>query len=179
MVIAAAALLAACSGPKHAGNVEPASWARHVCAGLGAWRTAITRDDATLTSTLRTNTSTTTNVKRAYTAYYGGAVTQTDALVRALKTAGDPDVENGKPYAAGLRGTVAAFRQALAETRSSFAALPAGGLAAYRTGARQLAQRLATATARVSAALPALDERYGSKALTRALAEDTACSSLG
>jgi hypothetical protein len=174
--LVAVVLLTAC-GPEDAGDIEPADFARSVCAGLTSWRDGVATDSAQLTRSLGGANDVAT-VRSRYGTFFSSTVHRTDQLIRAVDDAGAPKVDHGSGYSRDLTAALERARSGLASAQKSFAALPATDLAGYAAGARKIRDSLGGVFTQVGATLDQLGRTYTSADLNRAFGDEPACQRL-
>jgi len=174
--LAAVVLLTAC-GPDDAGDTKPADFARSVCAGLTNWRDGVAADSAELGRGLGA-AGDVAAVRSRYGQFFTSTVRRADQLLHTVNAAGSPKVDHGRGYSHDLVTALESARSGLAAAQKSFAALPAGDLAAYAAGARRIRDSLGGVFTRVGTTLDQLGRTYTSANLNRAFGDEPACQRL-
>lgn len=168
----------ACGGPENGGSADPKAYAKAVCSGLSTWQQGVTSDSTTLSSALRSATSDVATVRRRYTDFYAGTTRRTDELIRVVRAAGAPEVDNGLGYARDLTAALTQARKGLADAQTRFARLPASDLRSYAAGAAKVRDSLGTVFTDVGTSLDRLGTSYTDSDLVEAFRDEPDCQRL-
>jgi hypothetical protein len=177
-VAAAVLVLLMGCGPSNGGDADPRAYAKSVCSGLVIWREGITGDSAELSRALGSRATDIATVKARYTRFFAGAVRRTDDLLKTVREAGAPEVDDGLGYARDLTDALARTRKGLADAQARFGALPTRDLRSYATGAARVRDSLGALFTGVGAALDRLGSTYPDSDLNEAFRDEPGCQRL-
>lgn len=168
--VALTATLAACGGSSSSG-VSAGSYVKSICQAIGPFEKDVqTRSRALDLSTL----TSATQGKKALQDFLTAIVADTDQAVNKLKSAGTPNVNNGKKISGAI---VAAFTQAqtaLSQAKDKAASLPTGSAQAFKTAAQSLGTGILSSMNNIGTSLGNLK----SPELEQAAKKEPACNSV-
>jgi hypothetical protein len=107
--------------------------------------------------------------------FYSGAVADTDQALSRLKTAGTPNVKNGKTISASTVRAFTQLKHVFNQAASDAWSLPTDDPKAFGTAAQAIGQTVSSSANGVRASLSQLDN---SAALKQAEAKEPACKGL-
>jgi hypothetical protein len=174
---AAMALVAAstASGRPSGASTPPRTWARQVCTSVSVWQKKLNGRAAVLSKVTSTDLR---RLRRALTVFLSGVVTDTNSLIADIDRAGTPSLPHGAAIRKG-------FRVGLVQTRDYFAAdarkakkLPVSDPKRFATGAAALGKAIQRQGGAITKTFSALEGKFGSSELNKAMKPIAACSAL-
>jgi hypothetical protein len=160
------------SSSSSSSGVSAASYVKSVCTAVRSWATDIAARSNAL------NVATIKNAPQGKTAiegFFDAAVTDTTTVVTQLKSAGTPNVTNGKQISAALVSSFGQIESALTTGRSKAAALPTSSPTAFKSAGQSLASSVRSSLSNIGSSLNGLK----SADLQAAAKKEPACSSVG
>jgi len=113
--------------------------------------------------------------KQALQGFLSAVASDTDQAVSKLKSAGSPNVSNGKQIATAIVTAFTQLRAALRQAVSSSNSLPTSSASAFKTAAIALGNTVRTSMSSIGSSLTGLK----SPALEAAAKKEPACQNLG
>ncbi len=172
MVIAltATAVLAGCGGSSSSG-VTPAAYVKSICSAVGPFEKDVQSRSSALNLSTLTNAS---QGKQALKQFLTAIASDTDTAVSRLKSAGTPNVKNGKQISTALVTAFSSLRSALTQAASQADSLPTDSPQHFKTAAQQLGTSVQSQMTSIGASLNGLKSPEREKAA----ANDPTCKSL-
>jgi hypothetical protein len=170
-LVATALVVAGCGGSSSSSSVSASSYVKSVCTAVGSFRTDVQNKISSLGAA---NITTPAQGKTALQDFLTSASTSADNAVNKLKSAGTPNVNNGKQISTSL---VSAFNQlsaALKQAKSSTNNLSTSSKAAFAAGAKSIQTNIQNSIQGMLSSLSALK----SQDLASAAKNEPACTSL-
>jgi hypothetical protein len=169
--VAVAASLAACGGGGSSG-VSAGDYVKSICNAIGPFE----KDVASRSSALNlSNITSATQGKKALQDFLAAIVDDTQKAVDKLKSAGTPNVNNGKKISNAIVSAFSQVKGALTQAKAQAASLPTTDPAAFKNAAQSLGTGIRTSMSNIGASLTNLK----SPELESAAKKEQACSSLG
>ena len=171
MACALTALVVAGCGSSGSSKVTPAAYVKSICSAIAPFE----RDVQTRSSAL--NFSSIKNASQGKSALHGfltAIVSDTGDAVAKLKSAGTPNVSNGKAIANGIVGAFTQLKSALSQAAQKSESLPTSSPQAFKSGAQSLGLQVRSSMSNIGASLSGLR----SPELEKAAAKEPACKSL-
>jgi hypothetical protein len=169
--VAVAVSLAACGGGGGSG-VSAGDYAKSICNAIGPFE----KDVASRSSALNlSNITSATQGKKALQDFLAAIVADTDQAVNKLKSAGTPNVNNGKKISQAIVSAFSQVKGALTQAKTQAGTLPTTDPTAFKTAAQTLGTGIRTSMSNIGASLTNLK----SPDLENAAKKEPACSSLG
>jgi hypothetical protein len=171
VVLAGAALLAAGFPAK---TVSPEKWTRSVCSALTNWQERLTdaQDGADLDATGIDER------KAALTQYLSDATDATGVLLKRLKRAGTPDVDDGKQVASVFRRDFRRARDVFADAERDARRLSTEDPAVFREAVLDIQSALSEGAEEISQAFEVSKQKYKVEELDQAFRDEPACSEI-
>ena len=167
--VATAIVVAGC-GAKN--EVSPAAYVKSVCTAVGPFE----RDVATRSSAL--DVAHITNPKQGKIALQGflsASASDAGSAVSKIKSAGTPNVSNGKNIASGISGAFGQLQGVLQGAASQAGTLPTDSPGKFKTAAQSLGSRVRSSLSSIGASLTGLRNPD----LEKAARKERSCQSLG
>jgi hypothetical protein len=162
--------LAGCGGGGSS-KVSAGTYVKSICAAVGPFE----RDVQSRSSALNlSNISNPAQGKQALRSFLNAVVADTDKAVSKLKSAGTPNVTNGKQISGALVNAFSRLRSALERAANGAAALPTGTPQAFKSAAASLGTTVQGSMSAIGSSLSGLR----SPDLERAAAKEPTCRSL-
>ncbi len=165
--------ISACgSSSSSSSGASAASYVKSVCTAVRSWATDIaSRSNALNVATIKNAAQ----GKTAIEGFFNAAVSDTTAVVSQLKTAGTPNVTNGKQISTALVSSFGQIESALTTGKSQAAALPTSSPTAFKNAGQSLAGSVRSSLSNIGSSLNGLK----SPELQAAAKKEPACSSVG
>ena len=164
--VATAIVVAGC-GAKN--EVSPAAYVKSVCTAVGPFEGATVRVDSA---------GRITNPKQGKTALQGflsAAASDAGSAVSKIKSAGTPNVSNGKNISSGISGAFGQLQGVLQGAASQAGTLPTDSPGKFKTAAQSLGSRVRSSLSSIGASLTGLRNPD----LEKAARKERSCQSLG
>jgi hypothetical protein len=158
--------------------VDPAVWARTVCASLSSWGASLKDAGSNLLTPLSGVTTTLPEVRSALATFLGASILRTQQLVDQLDNAGSPNAPNGNAFAAFIHDGVTQAQQAFVAAVPAAQALP-NDPQGFQVEGQALVQQLDDAGTQVAALARTAEAQIKAPALRRALSSEPACAGIG
>lgn len=172
----AAVPLAACGSSKpQTGTVSPTSYIGQLCTSTASWLQGIEARSSTIESELTAAHVTPQNGKRILETLVSTAVSDTESVVTALRTAGVPEVKNGKHISEVVVTSFEGIGSRLAGLQSQIAAMPTDNPAAFQHAAKGIREEVREAPLRLGIGVAGVN----SPELEKAASESAVCKSVG
>jgi hypothetical protein len=153
----------------------PAQWSSKVCTSLADW----SKELAQLSSDLEPpDQATPKAVKAALVEFLGEAVAATDTLLDDMKSAGTPEVDQGKAVARVFVRGIGRAREIFADAQEDARNLPTGDKAKFQTRGRAIQRALDRGGSEVQGVFNAAESRFDIPELDRAFNRAEACRGL-
>ncbi len=163
--------ISACGGSSSSG-VSAESYVKNVCTAVRNWATDIAARSNALNVASIKNAS---QGKTAIQGFFTAAVSDTTTVVAKLKSAGTPNVNNGKKISSALVSSFGQIQSALTTGESQANALPTTNPLAFKTAGQALANTVRSSLANIGSSLNGLK----SPQLQTAAKKEPACSTVG
>jgi hypothetical protein len=171
-IIAALVLTIALAGCNKKSTVSPAAYVKSVCTAVGPFE----RDVATRSSALDVAHITKPQQgKVALQGFLSAAASDAGSAVSKIKSAGTPNVSNGKNIASGISGAFGQLQGVLQGAASQAGTLPTDSPGKFRTAAQALGTRVRSSLSSIGASLTGLRNPD----LEKAARKEPSCQSLG
>jgi len=171
-LLATTLTLGACGSSSSSSSVSPAAYVKSICQSVGPFE----RDVQARSSALNLGTiKDPAQGKTALQGFLNAVAADTDKAVAKLKSAGSPDVKNGKQISNAIVSAFTQLRGALSQAVSSANSLPTNSPAAFKTAAVALGNTVRTSMSNIGSGLTGLS----SPALESAAKKEPACQSIG
>jgi hypothetical protein len=161
------ALLAGCGGSS---GVSPAAYAKSVCTAIGPFEQKLLSANS-----LNLSRSNAGQGKKALQGFLSSVAGDTDRAVSQLKSAGTPNVSNGKAISGAIVNAFTQMRGAFKQAVSQAGSLPTSSPKLFRTAAAQLGLGVSSSVASIRTSLNGLK----SATLDQATRSTSACQRLG
>jgi hypothetical protein len=168
--VAIAAILAGCGSS--ASSVSTGTYVKSICQAVGPWETDIQTRSSALDVSKITNAS---QGKTALQSFLSGAVADTDRALTQIKSAGTPNVSNGKQIQAAMVNAFTMLKSTLSQAATQAGSLPTSSPEAFKTAAQALGNNVRTSMGSIGSSLSGLNNAD----LQKAAAKEPACKSLG
>jgi hypothetical protein len=169
-VAAVAMTLAACGSSSS--GVSPATYVRSICQAVGPFEKDV---QARSNSLNLSSISSATQGKQALQSFLNSAAADTDTAVNKLKTAGTPNVKNGKQIGNAIVDAFTKLKAALSVAATQAGSLPTSSPTAFKTAAQSLGATVQTSMSSIGSSLSNLK----SADLEAAAKKEPACQSVG
>jgi hypothetical protein len=163
--------ISACGGSSSSG-VSAGSYVKSVCTAVRSWANDIAARSSALNVASITNAA---QGKTAIQAFFTAAVADTNTVVSKLKSAGMPNVTNGKQISGALVSSFGQIETALSSGKTQADALPTNDPQAFKTAGQTLANGVRASLANIGTSLNGLK----SPELQAAAKKEPACSTVG
>jgi hypothetical protein len=163
--------VSACGGSSSSG-VSAAAYVKSVCTAVRSWANDIAARSNALNVT---SIKSAAEGKTAIQGFFEAAVADTTTVVSKLKSAGTPNVNNGKQISTALVNSFAQIETALSSGKTQAAALPTNNPQAFKTAGQTLANSVRSSLANIGSSLNGLK----SPELQAAASKEPACSTVG
>ncbi len=170
--IAVTLALAACGGSSSSSGVTAAAYVKSVCVTLATWKSDVTG----AASKLQTASSAAKSLvqgKAEYVVFVTSLVAATQKAASGLKSAGIPNVKDGKQGATTLSQAFDQASTSLAGTIAKAKAIPTTSAAAYQAAASGVSNQFKSSLNALANASPKKND-----ALKAAAAKDPTCKAL-
>jgi hypothetical protein len=169
--LAVAASLAACGGGSSSG-VSAGTYAKSICNAIGPFE----KDVSSRSSALNlSNITSATQGKKALQDFLSAIVADTDQAVNKLKTAGSPNVKDGKKISGAIVSAFSQVKTALTQAQGQANSLPTTDPTAFKNAAQSLGNGIRGSMSNIGSSLTNLK----SPELEAAAKKEPACSNLG
>ncbi len=168
-VLAASIALGACGDSS---TVSPAAYSKSICQAVGPFEKSVqTRSSALNLSSIKSPAQ----GKQALQGFLNGVVADTEQAITKLKSAGTPNVSNGKKISTAIVGAFTQLHGALGQAVSSANALPTSSAQAFKSAAVTLGTNVRNSMSNIGSSLSGLK----SPELESAAKKEPACQNLG
>jgi hypothetical protein len=179
VLLAAAALaavpLSACGGgSSQSGTVSASSYIGQLCTSTASWLRGIEARTSALEGELAPNVPP-AGKKRVLESFVSTAVSDTEAVVTALRTAGVPQVNNGKHVSDLVVSSFEQISTRLAGLHSQIASLPTNDPAAFQEQSKKIREQVREAPLRLGVNVAGIN----SPELEKAASDSAVCKSVG
>lgn len=175
MAAVAAVPLAACGGSNSkSGTVSANSYIGQLCSATASWLRGIEAKTSALEGELGPNV-TPAEKKRVLEALVSTAVSDTESVVTALRTAGVPEVNNGKHISDLVVSSFEGISGRLAGLQTQVASLPTNNPVAFQEQAKKIREQVREAPLRLGIGVAGVN----SPELEKAASESSVCKSVG
>jgi hypothetical protein len=174
-ILAATALstvaVAGCGGGSSGGTVSAASYVKSVCSAVGPFEKDIQAKSSALDlSTIKSASQ----GKQALESFLNSATSDTKKAVDQLKSAGTPDVNNGKKIAEAIINAFSNLSDALNKAASQAQSLPTSSPTAFRDAAQALGTSVRNSMGSIGSGLTGLRNQD----LEKAASKEPACQTI-
>lgn len=178
MLLATAAVaatpLAACGGSSNSnGTVSAVSYMSQLCNSAASWLRSIESRTTSLEGEL--SRATPAEGKRVLESLLSTSVSDTESVVTSLRTAGVPDVNNGKKISDLVISSFEGVTTRLGSLQSQVANAPTHDPAAFQASAKTIREHVREAPLRLGIGLAGVN----SPELEKAASESSVCKSVG
>lgn len=176
VLVSGAALAAAgCGGGSSSPEgVPPADWARSVCGALADWQSSLQQQSQGLTSeVLQANSP--KAAKEKISEFLTQVIVETETMVGAVESAGQPAVEEGGQIAEDFNIGLERMRSAFKDAANKVEAAPTDDPQAFQQQLTQIGQELQTQGQAIGDTLGQIDEKYDADELNQAFEDTPAC----
>jgi hypothetical protein len=163
--------LAACGGSGSSG-VSPAAYVKSVCEAIGPFEKTVQSRSQALNLSKPQSAA---DGKKALQGFLTAVASDTDQAVSKLKSAGTPNVTNGKQVEQGIVNAFTQLKAALTAAAAKAGSLPTSSPAAFQAGAQALGASVQASIGGIGTSLGNLK----SADLEAAAKKEPACQSLG
>jgi hypothetical protein len=170
-LLAASLTLGACGGGSSSSSVTPAAYVKSICQAVGPFEKDVQSRSSALNLSAIKNPA---QGKTALQGFLSAVASDTDNAVSKLKSAGTPNIKNGKQISTAIVTAFTQLRGALSQAVSSANSLPTGSAAAFKTAAVALGNTVRTSMSNIGSGLTGLS----SPALESAAKKEPACQTL-
>lgn len=184
MAVTACLLLALALSGVAAGanqNATPKKWVSVFCGSIYTWEKTLTKTNAGLNKTFaqlqRTGKADAPTVKRKLVSGLTVMVATTGTMIDKIKHVGPPAIENGAKLQSSVISGLGLVRKAFTQALGSAKKLPKNNVTQFRKQGLALAKSLQASANRIRAAFVPV-QRYATKELNDAAANDAACKKL-
>ena len=170
-LIAVSATLTACGGSSSSGT-SPQAYVKAICNAVGPFEKDVQARSSSL------DLSSIKSAQQGKTALQGfltAVASDTDQAVTKLKSAGTPNVTNGKQIQAAIVSAFSQLKSALEQAAASAGSLPTSSPTAFKIAAQALGKSVQTSMSSIGGSLSGLR----SAELESAAKKEPACQSLG
>jgi hypothetical protein len=166
--------LAGCgSSGSSTGTVSASSYIGQLCTSTASWLKQLEHHNATLESELGGVPP--AQGKRVLESLITNSVSGTENVVTSLRTAGVPDVNNGKKISQTVVASFEGISNRLASLQPQVAAIPTNDTAAYDAATKKIREAVREAPLRLGLGVAAVN----SPELEKAASESAVCKSVG
>ena len=176
IALAACVVAGAASAAPRARTTPPNVWATKVCTSLKTWQHTLQKRSTAMTNAKPTNLA---SLHDAFAGFLAAVVKDTDTLIAQTKAAGTPSVPQGANVAHALVAGFTKLRTYFAGDAQKAKRLSRTNAQKFATGAAALAKQIDAQASSVGRTFDALDKRYHSAALDKAMHGAKACSGIG
>jgi hypothetical protein len=167
--------LSACGGgSSNPGTTSASSYIGTLCTSTASWLRGIEARTGALEGELAPSVSP-AEKKRVLESMVSTAVSDTEAVVTALRTAGVPEVNNGKHVSDLVVSSFEGISNRLAGLQSQIATLPTNDPAAFNEAAKKVREQVREAPLRLGIGVAGVN----SPELEKAASESAVCKSVG
>ena len=170
----AAVPLTACGGGSNSGTISATSYIGTLCTSTASWLRGIEARTGALEGELAPNVSP-AEKKRVLESLVSTAVSDTESVVTSLRTAGVPQVNNGKHISDLVVSSFEGISGRLAGLQSQIASLPTNDPAAFDEQAKKIREQVREAPLRLGIGVAGVN----SPELEKAASESAVCKSVG
>jgi Flp pilus assembly pilin Flp len=171
-MLALSATLVACGGSSGSSGTSPATYVKSICQAVGPFE----KDVQARSSALNLSTAkSAAEGKQALQGFLTAVAADTDQAVSKLKSAGSPNVNNGKAISAAIVAAFTQLKTALTQAATQAGSLPTTSPAAFRTAAQALGTSVQSSMTSIGSSLNGLK----STELEKAAKKEAACQNLG
>lgn len=171
-VTAAALMLVGAGFP--AKEVSAEKWVKSVCTSLGDWA----EDLAAAPEGVDQSETDLDRTKNDLVAYLDGVTDATDALLKRLKKAGTPDVEDGKGVAGAFRKGFTQARDTFADAADDAENLDTEDRSQFEDDVLDLQDAIRAGAEDINATFDEADEKYDVPELDDAFEAEPSCSGI-
>lgn len=168
--VAIAAVLAGCGSS--GSGVSTGAYVKSICMAVGPWEQDIQARSSALDVSKITNAA---QGKTALQGFLTGAVADTDRALTHIKSAGTPNVSNGKQISTAMVSAFTMLKATLSQAATQAGSLPTSSPEAFKTAAEALGNDVRTSMGNIGSSLSGLNNAD----LQKAAAKESACKSLG
>jgi hypothetical protein len=168
--VVAAVLLAGC-GSSSSSSVSASAYVKSVCTAVGTFKKDIQDKTASLSSASVTNPA---QGKKALQGFLSAAASGAETAASELKSAGTPDVSNGKQISTSLVNAFNQLSSSFKQAESSANSLPTSSAAAFKAGAVSIQSNIRNSLTGLLSGLSGLQ----SSDLAKAAKAEPSCTSL-
>jgi hypothetical protein len=169
--ISTAAVLAGC-GSSGSSNVTPASYVKSVCSAVAPFEKDVQSRSSALNQTTVNNPA---QGKQALQRFLTAVAADTDRTVSQIKSAGTPNVSNGKAIQTAMVSAFTQLQSAMHHAASQANSLSTTSPAAFKTGADALGGAVRSSITSIGSSLNGLKNAD----LEKAASSEPSCKSLG
>jgi hypothetical protein len=162
------------SSSSSAGTVPASNYIGQLCTSAASWFRGIEAHTSSLEGELGGH-ATPAESKRAVESLVSSAVSDTESVVTALRTAGVPDVHEGKKISGLVLSSFEGITTHLAGLQSQVAGLPTNNPPAFHSEALKIRESVREAPLRLGVGIAGVN----SPELQKAAAESNVCKSVG
>lgn len=170
-VLAVSAAFAGCGGSSSSG-VSAQTYVKAVCSAIGPFQKDVQAKSSALDVSSLTSP---TAGKTALEGFMASVIADTDKAVGDLKSAGSPNVTNGKKIAAAIVTAFGQLKAALQQAQTQTQSLPTSSAQAFKAAAQTLGASIRTSVGAIGSSLSGLQ----SPTLEKAAKSAPECQSLG
>jgi hypothetical protein len=175
LVAVVAGSLAGCGGKSSPQGTVPAStYIGQLCTSAASWFRGLEAHTSALEAELGPRV-TPAEGKRVVESLVSTAVSDTESVVTSLRSAGVPDVNNGKRISSTVLTSFEGITTRLAGLQAQAAALPTNNPAAFHTEAMKIRETIREAPLRLGIGISGVN----SPELEKAASESNVCKSVG
>lgn len=170
--LSTAAVLAGCGGSSGSSKVTPASYVKSVCSAVAPFE----KDVQSRSSALNlTTVNSPAQGKRALQGFLTAVASDTDQTVSKIKSAGTPDVSNGKAIQSAMVSAFTQLQSAMHHAATQANNLSTSSPAAFKAGADSLGGTVRSSITGIGSTLNGLKNAD----LEKAASSEPACKALG
>jgi hypothetical protein len=170
-VVATSLALTACGGGGSNGKVSASSYVRSICQAIGPFQ----KDVQGRSSQLDLNSiKSPAQGKQVLQSFLTAVSADTDKAVAKIKSAGTPDVNNGKAISTAIGNAFTQLKGALSQAQSSANSLPTNSPQAFKTAAQALGNSVRNSMSNIGNGLTGLR----SSQLESAAKKEPSCQAL-
>jgi hypothetical protein len=174
-MLAITGVLAGCGGSSSGSSgVAPTAYVKSVCTAVGPFEKDVVSRSSALDLTTINNA---TQGKSALQSFLNAVATDTDKALAQLKSAGMPDVKNGKAIAGAIVNAFSQLNRTMTQAVKQAAALPTDSPTAFKAAAQKLGGTVRSSMTNIGTNLQS--STLKSPSLEQAAAKESSCKSLG
>jgi hypothetical protein len=175
VLVLASVFAAGTSARPAARGISANAWVTQVCTAITTWKGHVVKRS---TAVSKSNPTSLTQLHAALVSFLTGIVADTDRMIAATDAAGTPSVSHGKEVASALHSGLAKLRGYFAQDLSKAKKLSRTNPQKFSAGATALSAALSKQSDQIVASFDAIDKKYPSSELDRALKTAPACRGL-